>query len=326
MFSSKTTLFFLAILLPITGMNIAFAAGWPTERPIRLIVPTPPGGGADILARGLTEHLSRALKQTVIVENKSGANGMLANTELAKSAPDGYTALLTYTSAIAANFALQKKLPYDTLRDLKPVAEIGAAGTFLAVTTDVPADNLQSLIAWIKNNPAQLSYGSWGIGSGGHLTMEAVKKQAGIDISHVPYRGTAPVLADMASGVLKVAFVDTVAAIPYIKQGKIKALAVSGSRRVPLSPDIPTMAEQGYPFRINSWFAVFVPGHTSDMIVERLNSEINLILRMPEMKERLAQLNMSTGPHRTATEFGNAVKDDIKSYVDNIRMNNIRLD
>jgi len=316
----------LVIQIFLAAANITLAAEWPTERPIRLIVPTPPGGGVDILARTLAERLGNVLNQTVIVENRTGANGVLANNELAKSPPDGYTALFTYTSALAVNMALQAKLPYDTLRDLKPVAQVSAAPTFLAVTTDVPVNDLESFFKWVKDNPRNQSYGSWGNGSLGHLTMEALKKQTGINISHVPYRGSAPVLSDMVSGVLKVAFVDTVASLPYIKQGKIRALAINGNTRAPLSPDVPTLSEQGYPVNLESWFGIFVQGKTPDNIVLRLNSEINRVLVTPEMKARFMQLNMSESHPKRTDEFARTVQEDVKVWGEVIRANNIKLD
>lgn len=317
-----------ALLLPtlLAAAGAAYAADWPADRPIRFIVPTAAGGGTDIFARTVAEQLGRALKQTIVVENKSGANGLIAQDFVAKSAPDGYTVMFTYTAAVVVNPALQAKMPYDTLKDLKPVAQIGAGGNYLVVASDVPVKNMKQFVAWIKENPGKHSYASWGIGSGGHLSMEALKTQTGINITHIPYRGNAPALTDLAGGVIKVAFTDTVSSLPYIKQGKIRPLAISGNNRAPLTPDIPTMNEEGYPFKLDSWYGIFVPGGTPDPIVKRINSEINRIMTLPEMKERFQQMNMAVAPQKSPEDFAQTVRDDLKAWGEIVRTNNIKLE
>lgn len=299
---------------------------WPAAKPIRLVVPTAPGGGTDIFARVIAEHLGKALKQPIVVENKSGANGMIGQDAVVRAHADGYTLLFTYTAAVAVNPAIQPKMSYDTLKDLKPVVQIGAGGNYLVVTSDVPARDLKSFVAWAKANPGKYSYGSWGVGSGGHLTMEALKMQTGIQLSHVPYRGTSPIHIDMQAGTIKVAFVDTVSSLPYLKTGKIRALAVSGSNRAPLTPDIPTMTEQGYPFDTDSWYGLFAPANTPDAIVRRLNAEVNRLMASPEMKERFGQMNMAQAPAKTPDEFARTVRDDVKAWGEIARTNNIKVE
>lgn len=316
--------FTLTTIFAVTGA--ASAADWPAERPIRMIVPTPPGGGSDIFARVVADSLGKALHQSVIVDNRSGANGLIGQTAVAKAPGDGYTVLFTYAAAIAVNPALQENMPYDTLKELKPVAQIGAGGNYLVVTSDVPAKDVKSFIEWVKAQPNAVNYGSWGIGSGGHLTMEAIKMQTGLKMNHIPYRGSGPLITDLLGGTVKVAFADTIATLPHIKSGKFKALAISGSRRAPLTPDVPLLSEQGIKFDTDSWYGVFVPAGTPDAIVKRLNAEINRTLKQPEMKERFLQMNMGEAQPKTPEEFAATVRNDMQVWGDIARANKIKLE
>lgn len=302
------------------------AANWPVDKPIRMIVPTPPGGGTDIFSRVIANHLGKALGQTIVVENKGGANGLIGQTTAAKSAGDGYTLLFTYTAAIVVNPAMQPSMPYDTLKDLKPVAQIGTGGNYLVVSSDVPAKDVKTFIEWVKAQPAPVNYGSWGVGSGGHLTMEAVKTQTGTKLSHVPYRGSGPLIIDLAAGTVKVAFADTVATLPYLKSGKFKALAVSGTARAPLTPEVQTLNEQGVPFGLDSWYGLFVPAGTPDAIVKRLNAEVSKIVALPEVKERFLQMNMASSPQKTPEEFEATVRRDMQAWGDIVRTNHIKVE
>jgi tripartite-type tricarboxylate transporter receptor subunit TctC len=316
--------FSLTTMLAFT--DASSAAEWPAERPIRMIVPTPPGGGTDIFARVVADSLGKALHQSVIVDNRSGANGLIGQTAVAKAPGDGYTVLFTYAAAVAVNPALQENMPYDTLKELKPVAQIGAAGNYLIVTSDVPAKDVKSFIDWVKAQPSAVNYGSWGIGSGGHLTMEAIKMQTGLKMNHIPYRGSGPLITDLLGGTVKVAFADTAATLPHIKSGKFKALAISGTRRAPLTPDVPLLSEQGIKFDTDSWYGVFVPAGTPDAIVKRLNAEINRTLKQPEMKERFLQMNMSEAQPKTPEEFAATVRHDMQVWGDIARANKIKLE
>ncbi|MFC7516722.1 Bug family tripartite tricarboxylate transporter substrate binding protein [Herbaspirillum sp. GCM10030257] len=314
----------LTALLATTGT--VPAADWPMDRPIRMIVPTPPGGGTDIFSRVVANHLGKALGQTIVVENKGGANGLIGQTAAAKSAGDGYTILFTYTAAIAVNPALQPSMPYDTLKDLKPVAQIGSGGNYLVVASDVPAKDVKSFIEWAKQQREPVNYGSWGVGSGGHLTMEAVKMHTGIKLNHVPYRGSGPLITDLAAGTVKVAFADTVATLPYLKNGKFRALAASGSARAPMTPDVPTLSEQGVPFKLDSWYGLFVPAGTPDAVIKRLNAEVLKIVGLPEIKERFLQMNMASSPQKSPEEFEETVRKDMQAWGDIVRKNNIKVE
>lgn len=314
--------FALAALL--AGAGAAPAADWPAERPIRMVVPTPPGGGSDIFARVIADKLGKALGQSIVVDNRSGANGLIGQTAVAKAPGDGYTILFTYAAAIAVNPSLQASMPYDTLKELKPVAQIGAGGNYLIVTSTVPAKDVKSFIEWAKAQPNPVNYGSWGIGSGGHLTMEAIKMQTGIKLNHVPYRGTGPLVADLLGGTVNVAIADTVSTLPHIKSGKFKALAISGTRRAPLTPEVPMLSEQGIKFNTDSWYGVFVPAATPDAIVKRLNAEINRTLKLPEMQERFLQMNMGESQPKTPEEFADTVRHDLQVWGDIVRTNHIK--
>lgn len=293
----------------------AQSAEWPAARPIRLLVPGAPGAGSDLFARFFAEQMSQTFKQRIIVDNKPGANGIIANDVVAKSAPDGYTLLFSYAAAIAINQALQPNLPYNTLKDLQPVAQIGAGGTYLVVTPDIPANNLKEFVALIKANPGKYNYASWGIGSGGHLQMEWLIMTAGLKMTHVPYKATAPMVADLAAGVVKIGFADSASTLPLIKSGRLKALAISGTVRSPGIPELRTMTEQGFPFDIDAWYCLLAPAGTPMAVVQKLNAESNRILADPANASRLATLNFALpAPVKTAEQFGDTIRRDIESW------------
>jgi tripartite-type tricarboxylate transporter receptor subunit TctC len=320
------------LLHRLAALGLGAAAGplyasnaWPA-RPIRLVVPAPPGGGTDLFARTLAASLGKALGQTIVVDNKPGATGIIGNDTVAKASPDGYTLLFTYAATVVINQTLQPKLPYDGLRDLMPVAQIGAGGNFLVVTPDFPARTLKEFVAHVLKHPDAYDYGSWGIGSGGHLTMEALKMQTGIKLRHVPYKGVAQILTDMQGGVVKVAFVDTSSSLPLIRAGKLRALAISGTRRGPGTPDVPTMTEQGYPFDTDSWYGLFAPAGTNAAIVQRLNTEVNRLLADAPVRERFLQLNMGMAAAKSAAQFAETVRGDVGVWGEVIKVNHITVD
>lgn len=296
---------------------------WPSK-PIRMVVSAAPGSGTDIWARMIGEQLGRRLGQTLVVENKPGASGIIANDAVAKSKPDGYTILYSNASSTVMLQALQPKLPYDLLRDLTPVAQIGAGGVFLAVAADFPASNMKEFVAAVKAHPDRYTYATWGIGSSAHLIMEGLKNSTGIGIAHVPYKSVQQILNDLQGGVLKVAFVDTTSSLPFARSGRIKLLAVSGSRRVVGSPDVPTLTEQGYKFDTDGWYGVFVPAGTPAPVVGRLNAEINRLVTLPELRERFRQFNMPDDPPtKTPEQFAQTVRSDIAAWSAIVKANNI---
>ncbi len=233
---------------------------------------------------------------------------------MAKAAPDGYTVLISPSSAIAINPIVQPKMPYDTQRDLLPVAQVGAAGILLVSHPSTGFQNLADLVKYAKANPGKLSYGTWGNGSSGHLAMEGLKAHYGLDMSHVPYKGTSPLVQDLLAGTIPVAFTDIASPVPHIKAGKLVALGATGSARGPALPDLPTVSEQGYKFDADGWYGVFVPAGTPAPIVKRLNEEINRILATDAMRQKFASQNMVAPLNKSAAQFAATVKSDIELW------------
>ncbi|WP_420995275.1 Bug family tripartite tricarboxylate transporter substrate binding protein [Cupriavidus sp. 30B13] len=300
-------------------------APWPA-RPIRLVVSSAAGSGTDLFARLLAERLGKSLGQTIVVDNRTGATGMIGNDMVAKAKPDGYTLLFTYAASVVINQTLQPKVPYDALRDLVPVAQVGAGGNLLVVSPDFPARDLKSFVAYMKGHPDSYDYASWGIGSGGHLTMESLKMQTGIKLRHVPYKTVPQILNDLQGGIIKVAFVDASSPLQLIRAGKIRPLALSGSHRGPALPELATMTEQGVRFDTDSWYGMFAPAGTPAPIVQRLNAEVNRVLADPAMRERFDQLNMAQMPAKTSEQFAQTVRADIQAWGEVIRVNRISAD
>lgn len=286
---------------------------WP-DRPIRFVVAGPAGGGMDTYVRLVATQVQASLKQTVIVENKPGANGLIGNDAVAKAPKDGYAFLFTASSSIAINPLVVAKMPYDTEKDLTPVAQLGAGGILLMTNPGTGFRNLADLVKYAKANPGKLSYGTWGNGSTGHLVMEGIKRTYGIFMPHIPYRSTAAEVMDLLADTLPVAFTDIASPLPHIRSGKLVALGATGSARGPALPDVPTLAEQGYKFDAEGWFGVFAPGGTPPAIVARMNEEIGKALAMPETKQRFSDQNMVVPPHKNADQFAATVKADIQRW------------
>ena len=265
------------------------SAQWPTK-PIRIIVSYPPGGGADTTARLLAPRLADALKQQVVVENRSGAGGAIGGDAAAKSAPDGYTFLLDAANH-AVNPSLQGKMPFDTLKDLTPVSLLVVVPNVLVVTPTFPVNSVKELIALVKAKPGAISFASSGTGSAQHLAAELFKSQAGLFMVHIPYRGGAPAIVDVIAGQIPMFFGNMASALPHVKSGKVKALAVTGRTRSPAMPQLPTIAESGLPgYEVYEWNALFAPAGTPPDIIERVQREVVRALAVPEVRERLASL------------------------------------
>jgi tripartite-type tricarboxylate transporter receptor subunit TctC len=255
---------------------------------VRIIVPSPPAGGTDIVGRVLADHFTKAFGQQFFVENKPGAGNVIGIEAAARSAPDGYTLLMT-ASTLALNSVLYNKVPYDPVRDFAPITLAATAPNILIVHPALPAKNLIELIALAKQKPGALSYGTPGIGTSPHLCMELLKTMAGIDLQHVPYRGTAAAVTDVISGQISLAFATALTAKPHVDSGRVRALAVSGPRRVEALPNVPAVAEAGVPgYEAMQWYGLLAPAGVSNSIVERLNAEALVALRSREMKQRLA--------------------------------------
>ena len=299
----------LPAALPTAWAN---AADWPT-RPVRLVVPAPPGGGADLIGRLLADQLGKAFKQTFVVDNKPGANGMLASDQVVRAQPDGQTLLFSFAGATVISPALYKRAPHPT-QQLTPLAQVAALGNVLMVRPDLKVNTLDELLALAKAKP--LSYATWGIGSGPHLTTEHLLQRNKVQMTHVPYQGVSPIATDMLSGVISVGWLDASTAIGYAQDGKLKALTVSGPDRMPQFPKTLTMREQGHAFDTTSWYGLFAPAKLPPALVERLNQAVVSLVQTPAFRERLASLNMPNSPTPTAAAFTQTVAQDLKVWGD----------
>ena len=288
------------------------AQDYPTK-PIRMIVPYPPAGGTDIVARTIAEPLAKELGQPIIVDNRGGAAGNIGTDLAAKSAPDGYTILFTLSSH-TINPKLYDKLPFDVEQDFIPISLAAYIPQILVAHPSVPANNIKELIALAKSQPGKLNYASVGTGSPGHIAGELFKLKTGIDMVHVPYKGGGPAVTDTLGGQVQLLFVSMPAALQYVKAGRLRALAVTSDKRSAAAPDIPTIAESGVPdCVVNSWYGALVPAKTSPTVVSKLQASFARVLQMAEVKERLfAQGAEAT--FSTSAEFDRLIRDELKQW------------
>ncbi|MEO7403425.1 MAG: tripartite tricarboxylate transporter substrate binding protein [Burkholderiales bacterium] len=283
--ASRSLLVFIALVtLPV----LAPAQTYPT-RPIKLIVPYPAGGSVDLLGRAVGERLATALGQPIVPENRTGATGIIAHEAVARAAPDGYTIAVSGTSPLVLAPHQYKKLPYDPLADFAYLSCAGTTPFVLDVTPGLPVRNVQEFVAYAKANPGKLNFGSAGIGNSAHLAAELFMRVTGVNMVHVPYKGNALAMIDLVGGQIQVLFDPVQTSIPQIRGGKVRPLAVTGRSRFPHLPELPTIAESGYPtYEFVVWYAFIAPAATPPAIVARLNAEINAIVREPDMKARFA--------------------------------------
>lgn len=297
-------------LSPVAMQAAHASTDWPA-RPIRMVIPAAPGGGTDVLGRLLSDALSKSLKQSVFIDNRAGANGLLASEYTARAPADGYTVLFSYAGAIAINPSLFARTP-DPIKALTPIAQVGAMGNVLLCTPDLPVHNLTELVAYAKAN--SMNYGSWGVGSGAQLTMEDFLARAKLQMTHAPYKGVAAIVNDMLSGVLKLGWADVASSTAFVTSGKLRALAVSGPVRMPQYPQVATMREQGFAFDTTSWYGLFAPAKLDPAIVQRLNSEVTKAVSSPAFRERLASLNMPDSPTPDVATFTQTVRNDMATW------------
>ncbi|MFZ2739123.1 MAG: tripartite tricarboxylate transporter substrate binding protein [Burkholderiaceae bacterium] len=278
--------------LPQALTSLAQSAPWP-NKPIRYIVPFAPGGATDILARLVGEKLGAVLGQTVVIENKPGQGGSIGVAELARATPDGYTIGGGTISSHGINATLYGKLPYDPVTSFAPITMYATLPNILVVHPSVPANNVAELIALLKAQPDKYSFGSAGTGTSQHISGELFKTMAGVNMQHIPYRGSGPMLVELLGGTLPLSFENIITVVPHIKSGKLRPLAVTTPRRSGVAPDVPTLAESGLAgFEISSWQAVFAPAGTPQPIVDRLYTEISRILKLPDVIKRLNELGL----------------------------------
>jgi tripartite-type tricarboxylate transporter receptor subunit TctC len=305
-------LFFVSVGLGAATALAQDAKDYP-NKPIRFIVPYPPAGGTDIVARILNEPLAAALGQPIVIDNRGGAGGNLGTDIAAKAAPDGYTVLFTLSSH-TINPKLYDKLPFDVEKDFVPISLAALVPQILVANLSVPANNVTELIALAKREPGKLNYASVGTGSPAHIAGELFKLKAGVDIVHVPYKGGGPAITDTLGGQVQLAFVSIPAALQYVKAGKLKALAVTSDKRSQAAPDIPTIAESGVPdCVVNSWYGALVPAKTPPAIVAKLHAAFVKVLALPEVKEKLF-LQGAEAASSTSAEFDRRIRDELKQW------------
>ncbi len=313
----------MAWLVALAG-DTAHAQNYPSHT-IRLIVPFPAGGSNDVAARLIAPHLEKALGQTVIVDNRPAAGGIVGSDAVAKAAPDGHTLLLVASSHTVTP-ALNSKLPYGTERDFAPISLIITNAMVFFVNPKVPASNLAEFIALAKKNPGKFNYSSPGAGSQTHLLIELLSRRAGITTQHVPYRSGAPATMAVISGEAEFTLLAPNVIFPHIRAGTIRPIATGGATRHPQLPDVPTTAESGYPdVRAIQWVGVFTTAGTPRAIVERLNAELNRIIRLPELAERFADQGV-TPTGSTPEEFQQLIATEIREWTETVRAANIKVE
>jgi tripartite-type tricarboxylate transporter receptor subunit TctC len=295
------------------------------NRPVRMIVAVPPGGPADTLARLVAPKLTEAFDQTVVIDNRPGANGIIAYETTARAAPDGYTFTAAATGVVI-NASLYKNVPYDPIRDFAPITLGITVPNILVVHPSVAVSSTKELVAMAKAKPGTVTFASAGTGTSGHLALELFRMTAGIDVIHVPYKGGGPALADVLAGQVQSLFSIALAAAPQIKAGRLRALAITSAKRSPVAPELPTIAEAGFPgYEVVGWFGWLAPAATPRPIVNRLHVELVRALRSPDVRERL--LSQSTEPvGNTPQEFGTFMRSEHAKWGKVIKAANIKVD
>jgi tripartite-type tricarboxylate transporter receptor subunit TctC len=312
----------LAFCLPVLAHAQTFPPGFPS-RPIRLIVTYPAGGGADTMARLIAPRLGEALGQPILVENRGGASGTIAADLVAKSAPDGHTLMLDATNH-AVNPSLLPKLPYDPEKSFAPVTLLALFPNVVVVHPAYPVNSIRQLIDKARAEPGKIAFASSGNGSAQHLAGELFRQRAALDMVHVPYKGGGPALIDVMGGQVPLYFGNMASALPHVKNGKLKALAITGSKRSPAAPDLPTVAESGMPgYQVYEWNAIFAPAGTPPAIVNRLQAEIAKVVKIPEVRERMLALGGEIVASSPA-ELGAWVREQTASWAKVVRAGNIK--
>ncbi|CAN5774038.1 tripartite tricarboxylate transporter substrate binding protein BugE [soil metagenome] len=308
----------------VAAPYLAMAQGYPT-RPIRYIVPVAAGGGNDMIARVVAERWGRALGQSFVVDNQSGGGGVLASLATARAAPDGYTLMQGYVATHGTTPAT-RHVAYDAIKDFTPIGMIGATPNVLAINADVPAKNVKEFIDFVKRSPGKVSYGSAGAGSLTHLTMELFKQETGAFMVHIPYRGIAPAINDLLGGQTQAMFPGLAAALPHLRSGRMRALAVTGKQRSVQLKDVPTMEEIGFKgFDAMQWYGSVGPAGMSADVVRRLNETQVAVLKAPDLAEKLSSEAVEPWP-MTPEQFGQYIASEIKRWTVLAKARNIQLD
>ena len=323
----KTMITVSAALAAVTGvpLDLAHAQTYPAK-PIRLVVPQPPGGGNDTIARMISQKLTVALKQQVAVDNRAGAGGLIGGDIGAKAPADGYTLLLGNVAVLAIIPNVQKKVPYDPLKDFAPISLVASAPLLVVVHPSLPVTTIKQLIALAKAKPGQLNYASNGVGSSTHLATEMFKLMTKTDLVHVPYKGLGPATTDLLSGQVQLMFSSAVAMMPHAQAGRLRAIAMTGAKRSSAIPNIPTVAESGVPdYESGSWYGILAPAGTPREIIELLNREIVTAVRAPDINDRLvAEAVLPVG--NTPAEFSAYIQKEFTRIGNVIRSSGAKFD
>ena len=307
------------------AISAACAQSYP-NRPVRWVVPFPPGGSADIMGRMIGQDLSKALGQQVVIENRAGASAIVGAEYVAKAAPDGYTVLQANVSQMTIHPSLYAKLPYDPVRDFAPVTVLGIVSSVVVTTPALPVRTIGDLIALARKRPGQLNFTSSGAGASTHLTGELLKQRAGISMTHINYKGSGPALTDVMAGFVEIMFENLPSALPFIQSGKLKVLAVTGKERSPVLPAVPTLAESGFPgFDMVSWQALVAPAATPKPVIDRLHADLVRVLTSAQMKEKLFGLGTEVVAN-TPEQFAQYIREETSKWSKIVREAGIRLE
>jgi tripartite-type tricarboxylate transporter receptor subunit TctC len=332
---SRSSMTRTRFLVALAGAALALVLAFPAHsqapaaypnRPVKLVIPFPPGGPLDIVGRAIAQKLTDAWGQSVVVDNRPGAGGNIGADIVAKSAPDGYTILMGALSTHAVNPSLYAKMPYDAVADFAPITLVAVTPNVLVVNATLPVNSAKDFIAYAKANSGKLAFGSGSNGSAGHLAGELFKVETGADIVHVPYKGGAPATQALLAGDTQFMFDNLANAMPQVKAGKLKALAVTTAQRSKLAPDLPTMAEAGLQgFDISTWFGLFAPAGTPKDIIAKWNAEVAKILNSPEMREKLVAQGAEPAP-TTPEQFAAFVRSEIPKYAKIVKASGAKVD
>ena len=295
------------------------------NKAVRIVVPFPPGGATDLAARLVAVKLSEKWGQAVVIDNRAGAGGNVGSDLVAKSAPDGYTLVMGVTGSHAINTSLYSRMPYDPVADFAPISQIAVVPNVIVVHPSVNANNLAELVALAKREPGNLNYASLGNGTAAHLGMEMLKSAAGIDITHVPYKGSAPAISDLLAGQVQVMVDGLPSALPQVKAGKLRAIALTSLQRAATLPDLPTVSETFPGFYADAWSGLFAPRATPPAIIEKISLEVQRIMRLPDVREKLAAAGAQP-VGSTPAEFGAHVRREIEKWAQVVKTSGAKVD
>ena len=314
-----------ALLAGLLTCATAIGQGFP-DKPVKVVVPFAAGGAVDILTRVLGEKLQPVLGQPIVVEPVTGAGGNIGSAQVAKSAPDGYTLLMATTGTHTINPGLYKNMPFDALKDFAPITIIASVPNLLVVHPDVPAKSVQELIALAKSRPGKLNFASFGHGTSNHLSGELLKSVAGIDVVHVPYKSAPQAVLEIVGGQVNFAFVNAPLALPQVKAGKLRALAVTGAQRSPAEPDLPTMKEAGLDFVVESWYGLMAPAGTPEPVIRKVYGDTVSVLKRPEVVEAFAARGADVQVSASPEEFAKTVASEKARWAEVIAKSGAKID